>query len=196
MLVTGIRGWGQTSRIFLAIKAIRGSANTLSLPNSQTICQQRLDLKSRPEGKKLTQSKIRIPYKVHIPCISIWEVIFRWCSFASFFDRAPFLSSEVLVSIYWGIYHDQIQYPSQTHGWDVHFWHRGDLWPLVSRTLKTRATVFYPMVFAVFLNAKKIKPPVESPFLCQNHMELTSPTHPTKSLPRTQTWQVPLNVDF
>ena len=53
-----------------------------------------------------------------------------------------------------------------------------------------------PDGFAVFLNAKKIKPPVESPFLCQNHMELTSPTHPTKSLPRTQTWQVPLNVDF
>lgn len=87
--------------------------NALSLPNSQTICQQRFDLKSRPEGKKLTQSKIRIPCKVHIPCIyiyvythtyiymyiSIWEVMFRWCSFASFFDRAPFLSSELLVSI-------------------------------------------------------------------------------------------------
>ena len=57
-----------------------------------------------------------------------------------------------------------------------------DLWPLVSSTLKTRATLSYQM-FLLYETAKtatKIKQPPESPG--QNHMELTS-AHPKTLTP-------------
>ena len=58
-------------------------------------------------------------------------------------------------SRFWGIYHDQIQYPSQNHWWDVHFWHIWDLWPLVSRTLKTRQNQCFTRCFCCMRTPRK-----------------------------------------
>ena len=100
--------------------------NTLSLPNSQAICQQRFDLKSRPEGKKLTNQN-QDPYK----CIYRVYLFGRWCS-----GPGQFLNSELLVSILRYLpWSNPAPEAKSLMRWA--FLGTKDLWPLVSRTLKT-----------------------------------------------------------
>ena len=160
MLVTGIRGWGQTSRIFLAIKAIRGSetrwvSQTPRRSASRGSTWSR-GLREKNSHKAKLGFLVKCIYRIYI-CIYTYIYICiylfgRWCLgdvLLLHFLTGPHFWVPSCWSRFWGIYHDQIQYPSQNHWWDVHFGHKGPL-TLGLKNPQNPCNSVLPDVFAVW----------------------------------------------